>query len=146
MPIPAIAQSHGRTAALGKAAAGTPRLPYWPPASPPRLTVLVCHCACPDADAARRIAECLIAERLAACASVLPGMRSVYRWHGTVEHADEALLLIKTSRGCLAALTERVLALHPYELPELVAVEAAGGSAAYLDWVAAETAREPSGG
>jgi periplasmic divalent cation tolerance protein len=108
------------------------------------LTVLVCHCACPDADSARRIAERLVEERLAACASVLPGMHSVYRWQGQVERADEVLLLIKTSHERLPALTECVLALHPYELPELVAVEAAGGSPAWLDWVMAETAREPA--
>lgn len=108
------------------------------------LTVLLCHCACPDADTARRIAECVVDERLAACANVLPGMHSVYRWQGQVERADEALLLIKTSRERLPALTGRVLALHPYELPELVAVEAAGGSPAWLDWVLAETVREPA--
>lgn len=108
------------------------------------LTVLLCHCACPDADTARRIAERAVDERLAACASVLPGMHSVYRWHGQLERADEVLLLIKTSRARLPALTKRVLALHPYELPELVAVEAAGGSPAWLDWVVAETAQEPA--
>jgi periplasmic divalent cation tolerance protein len=108
------------------------------------LTVLVCHCACPDADTARSIAESVVEERLAACASVLPGMHSVYRWRGQVERADEVLLVLKTSRGRLSALTERVLALHPYELPELVAVEAAGGSPAWLDWVVAETAQEPA--
>lgn len=105
----------------------------------PCLPVLVCHCACPDADTAERLAQRLVEERLAACVNVLPGMRSVYRWQGTVERADEVLLMIKTSSERLAALTERVIALHPYELPELVAVEAAGGSAAWLEWVAAET-------
>ena len=115
-----------------------------PHRSRPRLTVLICHCACPDLDTARRIAERLVEDRLAACASVLPGMHSVYRWQGQMERADEALLLIKTSRERLPALTECVLALHPYELPELVAVEATGGSPAWLDWVVAETEREPT--
>ena len=109
------------------------------------MTILVCHCACPDADSARRIAERLVEERLAACASVLPGMHSVYRWREQVERADETLLLLKTSRERLPALTERVLALHPHQLPELVALEAAGGSPAYLDWVAAETRVETTG-
>ena len=108
------------------------------------MTVLVCHCACPDPESARRIAERLVGDRLAACASVLPGMHSVYRWQGRMEHAEEVLLLVKTSRERLPALTECLLALHPYELPELVAVEAAGGSSAWLDWVVAETAREPA--
>ena len=122
------------------------RLPYGAPNDHPRLTVLVCHCACPDLDTARRIAERLVGDRLAACASALPGMHSVYRWQGRVERADEALLLIKTSRERLPAMVECVRALHPYELPEVVAVEAAGGSSVWLDWVVSETAREPASG
>ena len=103
------------------------------------MTVLACYCTCPDADSAGRLARTLVEERLAACASVLPGVRSVYRWQGAVEEADEVLLLVKTTRARLAALAERVQALHPNELPELIAVEAAGGLPAYLDWVVAET-------
>ncbi|HSR65662.1 MAG TPA: divalent-cation tolerance protein CutA [Xanthomonadaceae bacterium] len=103
------------------------------------MAVIVCFCTCPDADSAARLAETLVDERLAACVQVLPGVRSVYRWQGAVERADEVLLLIKTTHARLDALAERVRALHPYELPELVAVEAAGGLPAYLDWVAAES-------
>jgi periplasmic divalent cation tolerance protein len=103
------------------------------------VSVLVCFCTCPDAASAERLAEALVVEQLAACVNVLPGLRSVYRWQGGVERADEVLLLIKTRRERLDALTARVQALHPYELPELVAVEVAGGLPAYLDWVAAET-------
>ena len=100
------------------------------------VTVLVCFCTCPDTATAQAIADVLVGERLAACVNVLPGLRSVYRWQGAIERADEALLLIKTVRGQLPALQARVVALHPYELPELVAVEVAGGLAAYLDWIA----------
>ena len=103
------------------------------------MSVLVCFCTCPDAASAERLAEALVVEQLAACVNVLPGLRSVYRWQGGVERADEVLLLIKTRRERLDALTARVQALHPSELPELVAVEVAGGLPAYLDWVAAET-------
>lgn len=103
------------------------------------MTVLACTCTCPDLASAERLAGALVDERLAACVQVLPGLRSVYRWDGAVERADEVLLLIKTTRERLDALTARVRALHPYELPELLAVEAAGGSSAYLEWVAAET-------
>ena len=81
----------------------------------------------------------LVEERLAACASVLPGLRSVYRWQGAIERADEVLLLIKTTRERIEPLTARVASLHPYELPEVVAVEVAGGLAAYLDWVEEQT-------
>jgi periplasmic divalent cation tolerance protein len=100
------------------------------------VSVLVCFCTCPDTATAQAIADVLVGERLAACVNVLPGLRSVYRWQGAIERADEALLLIKTVRGQLPALQARVAALHPYELPELVAVEVAGGLAAYLDWIA----------
>lgn len=97
------------------------------------------HCTCPDDASAARIADALVAERLAACVSRLPGVRSSYRWQGAVEHADEVLLLIKTTAARLDALVARIQALHPYELPEVIAVEATGGASAYLAWVADET-------
>ena len=103
------------------------------------MTVLVCFCTCPDADSATRLADALVAERLAACVNVVPGLRSVYHWQGAIERSDETLLLIKTSRDRLEALTMRVRDLHPYELPELVAVEVTGGLSTYLDWVAEQT-------
>jgi periplasmic divalent cation tolerance protein len=109
---------------------------------------LVCLCACPDAGVAERIARALVHERLAACANLLPGMRSVYRWRDAVEEADEVLLLAKTTRAGLPALQARIEALHPYEVPELLAVEAAGGLPAYLGWIAdnvavAQVAHDP---
>ena len=103
------------------------------------MTVLVCFCTCPDADSATRLADALVGERLAACVSVVPGLRSVYRWQGAIERSDESLLLIKTSRDRLDALTARVRDLHPHELPEVVAVEVAGGLSTYLDWVVEQT-------
>lgn len=113
------------------------RLGYAPAASClPPVTVLVCFCTCPDTETAQRIADALVTERLAACVNVLPGLRSVYRWQGAIERTDEVMLVIKTMRGRLEALTARVNALHPYELPEVLAVEASGGLTAYLDWVA----------
>ena len=101
------------------------------------MTALLCFTACPDAAPAQRIAEALVEERLAACVSVLPGMRSTYRWEGAIERADEVLLLVKTVPVRLAALQARIVALHPYELPELIAVEA-GGLPPYLQWIARE--------
>jgi periplasmic divalent cation tolerance protein len=107
------------------------------------LSALICYCSCPDAGAAAAIGEALVRERLAACVNLLPGMRSIYRWQDKVEQADEVLLLIKTRAGRLDALAARLQALHPYELPELIAVRAAGGLPAYLAWVDAETSEEP---
>ena len=103
------------------------------------MPVLIVHSACPDAATADAIARVLVEERLAACVQVLAGMRSTYRWAGAIEQADEVLLVAKTRDDRLDALIARVRALHPYELPELVAVEAAGGLAPYLAWVTEQT-------
>lgn len=94
---------------------------------------------CPDPQTADVLARSLVEERLAACVNVLPGVVSTYRWQGAVERADEVMLLIKTTADRQDALIERLQALHPYELPEAVAVEAVGGLAAYLAWVAEQT-------
>ena len=103
------------------------------------MSVLVAYCTCPDAASADAIAQALVAERLAACVNRLPGVRSTYRWQGAVEQADEVLLLIKTTAARVDALAARLRQLHPYELPELVAVEARAGLPDYLQWVAAST-------
>ena len=109
---------------------------------PPPMSALLCFSTCPDTAVAERIAETLVGERLAACVNVLPGLRSVYRWKGAVERADEVLLLIKTQPDHFHRLQDRLQQLHPYELPELVAVETDFGLPAYLRWVADETRLE----
>jgi periplasmic divalent cation tolerance protein len=93
----------------------------------------------PDEETGRRLAHALVEERLAACVNLLPGVRSIYRWKGAVEEASEVLLLAKTRAGRVAALAARVRALHPYELPEVVALPVTDGSRAYLRWVVAES-------
>lgn len=98
-------------------------------------TVLLCYCSCPDDARAQQIAHTLVAERLAACVNRLPGIGSTYRWQGKVVTDAEALLLIKTTAARFHALRERLLALHPYELPELIAVPVERGHPAYLRWV-----------
>lgn len=103
----------------------------------------LCLTTCPDRETAERIARQLVDERLAACVSLLPGVHSVYRWEGRVESGDEVLLLVKTTRELAGALTGRIVALHPYALPEVLAIEADGGLPAYLDWIARETAPGP---
>jgi periplasmic divalent cation tolerance protein len=96
---------------------------------------LLVYCTCPDTVVAEGIAETLVAERLAACVNIVPGLTSVYRWQGAVERAAEGLLLIKTTTGRYPVLEERLRALHPYELPEIVAVSLVRGLPAYLDWL-----------
>jgi periplasmic divalent cation tolerance protein len=103
------------------------------------VSVLLCLSTAPDLASARGLADALVGEGLAACVNLVPGLQSIYRWHGQVERNDEVLLLIKTTRTCLPALQDRIVALHPYELPEVLAVESAGGLPAYLDWVVSAT-------
>ena len=102
--------------------------------------VLLCYCTCPDPASAARLAEALVEERLAACVNRLPGVSSTYRWEGKLATDVEALLLIKTTAARFEALKARLLELHPYELPELIAVPVERGHEAYLDWVRAGVA------
>jgi len=94
----------------------------------------------PDAATAERIAEALVAERLAACVNLLPPATSVYRWEGRVVRESEVVAWAKTTRRRLGGLTSAVVAHHPYDVPCVVAYPATGGSAAYLDWVSDEVA------
>ncbi len=89
-------------------------------------------------DEAARLAQALVNERLAACVTIIPGLRSIYRWQGRVETADEVLLVAKTARHLLAAVTERVRALHSYSVPEVIALPITGGAVPYLEWLTAQ--------
>jgi periplasmic divalent cation tolerance protein len=100
------------------------------------LVVLV---TTPSAERAAEIARAVVEERLAACGNVVPGLRSIYRWEGKVQDDAEALLVLKTTRARFDALRDRVLALHPYEVPEVIALPIEAGSARYLAWIADET-------
>lgn len=101
--------------------------------------ILLCLCTCPDAESATKLAETLVGERLAACVNRLPGVFSTYRWQGEVNTDSEELLLIKTAADRFETLKARLLELHPYELPELIALPIERGHAAYLDWVRSTT-------
>jgi periplasmic divalent cation tolerance protein len=96
------------------------------------IVVLV---ACPNLRAGEAIGRTLVKECLAACANVIPGVTSIYRWQGKVCRDREALLLIKTRRSRFAALTRRVQDLHSYAVPEIVALPLSAGSPTYLAWV-----------
>jgi len=95
----------------------------------------------PDRPAAERLADALIEKRVAACVNILAPCRSVYRWKNGLQHDEEHPLLIKTTAEQYPALEAAIRAGHPYELPEIIAVPVERGLPAYLDWVAAETAR-----
>lgn len=84
------------------------------------------------------LARRLLEARLAACVNVLPRMRSIYRWQGRVETADEHLLVVKTRRDRVHELEAALVAAHPYEVPEFLVLPVVGGAAAYLAWVIGE--------
>jgi periplasmic divalent cation tolerance protein len=92
---------------------------------------------CADRASAESLARALVEERLAACVNLVPGVRSIYRWEGAVEEADEVLLVIKTRAAAVDALTRRIEALHAYEVPEVLVLGVEAGAAPYLAWLAA---------
>lgn len=105
------------------------------------MPVAVVFSTFPSPDTAAEIARTLVDERLAACVNLVPSVRSIYRWQGQLCEEAETLAIIKTTSERLDALTVRLTALHPYEVPEVVAVPVTGGHAPYLAWVAGETAK-----
>ncbi len=98
------------------------------------MDAVVCLVTTPPQQAAP-IAEALVARELVACVNIVAHVQSVYRWKGAVEHDDEALLVMKTTRAAIPALEAALGELHPYETFELVALDVAGGSADYLAWI-----------
>jgi periplasmic divalent cation tolerance protein len=104
------------------------------------MSTLLVFTNLPDRAAAERLADSLVEKNLAACVNILAPCRSVYRWQNDLQHDEEHPMLIKTTAERYAALEETIRAVHPYELPEIVAVPVERGLPAYLDWVAAETA------
>lgn len=103
------------------------------------MSPLLVLSSCPDRASAEQIADALLARRVAACVNLLPGIESRYHWKGRIESSVEVILLIKTARDRLDALTAAIRSLHPYELPEVIAVEPASGLDAYLRWIVQET-------
>jgi periplasmic divalent cation tolerance protein len=113
------------------------------------MAVLFVYATAGDAAEARRIAHAVVEERLAACANIFDGMRSVYWWEGKVQEGSEAVLILKTTEDRLAALLARVKALHSYDCPCIEALPVVAGHQPFLDWVLQETqgrAAEATGG
>ncbi len=100
---------------------------------------LVIFCTCPDRQSAEHIGSVLVEERLAACVNLISGLTSIYRWQGKLQKEPEWLLLIKTTGACFEALRARVRALHPYEVPEIIALPISYGDPAYLNWLTENT-------
>lgn len=106
----------------------------------PGADVRVAFATAPDAEVAARIARALVEEELAACANLVSNVRSIYRWQGKLEDESEVMLILKTRADRVDALAERLRALHPYDVPELLVLPVESGLPAYLDWVRGATA------
>ena len=89
----------------------------------------------PDAETAREVGTLLVRERLAACANVVPGVTSIFRWDDEIRADAEVLVVLKTTADAAERLGERIAALHPYDVPEVLTLDVAGGHAPYLQWV-----------
>lgn len=103
------------------------------------MNARIVFCTCPDEAVASHLARVLVGERLAACVSIVGDVSSTYRWNHAVQTDAEKLLVIKTSADRFDAMQARLVALHPYETPEVLAIEPVAGSAPYLAWIDRET-------
>lgn len=100
---------------------------------------IVVYSTCPTLEDAQRLATALVEQRLAACVNIVDGVHSVYRWQEAIENSPELMLIIKTRRGHFPALRAALERLHPYKLPEIIALPVVDGSPAYLNWLDKET-------
>jgi len=96
----------------------------------------------PDVELARSMARTLVELRLAACVNIMPAVESVYQWQGQVEQASEVTLMVKTAQDRYAELEAVIKAVHPYDVPEIIAIPIKDGLPAYLQWIATETRKE----
>ena len=103
------------------------------------MEVILVFCTFPDAEQARQIGTSLVNAKLAACVSLVPGIESIYHWQGKVETSQEVLALFKTTASCYPELEQRLIELHPYDVPEILAVSPNAVSPAYAQWVGDST-------
>lgn len=96
-------------------------------------------CTCPDVETAQALARQLVESSLVACVNVVPGLRSIYRWNGSVQEDAEVLMILKTTGDRLEVARERLVQLHPYDVPEFVALAVSNGHDSYLQWVVDST-------
>ena len=109
---------------------------------PTMSTTVIILTNVPSPALARDIARHLVENRLAACVNIMPAMQSVYRWQEQVEQAEEVALIIKTTSERYSDVEQAISAMHPYDVPEIIAVPVAAGLPEYLDWVVSETKKD----
>jgi periplasmic divalent cation tolerance protein len=98
-------------------------------------SILITLCTCPNQESAEEIASSLVEQGVAACINIIPKLTSIYKWQGKLEKDSEALMLIKTDQSRYQDLEQALTTLHPYELPEIIAVPVEQGLTGYLNWV-----------
>jgi periplasmic divalent cation tolerance protein len=101
-------------------------------------SVVVVLSTFPSADVAAAVARTLVEERLAACVNIVPAVRSIYRWESAIHDEAEVLAIVKTTAARVVAMRERLVELHPYDVPEALELSVAGGHPPYLAWVTSE--------
>ena len=99
----------------------------------------------PDMEVALELGRRLVEERLAACANIVPGLTSIFNWQGEVKDESEVLMVLKTTGSVVDALVERAASLHPYDVPEVLALPVVDGYRPYLEWVRSEVGVEKQG-
>ncbi len=104
------------------------------------------YVTCSSVNEARQIGGTVVRERLAACANIIDGMQSIYWWEGEVEEGAETVLILKTAATNVVALSERVQALHSYDVPCVAEIPLGGGNADYFDWIVAQSGTDTSSG
>ena len=104
-----------------------------------KVEVIIILITVPDVKSAEKIAAMLVEKSLAACVNIITGVKSVYRWEGELNHDDELLLLVKTVRDNFDAISLAVKSIHPYDLPEIIAVPVVNGFNPYIEWIKDET-------
>lgn len=102
-------------------------------------TFYILYCTTPDQKTAGQIADVLVGDKLAACCNIIPGISSVYAWQGKVQKDSECLMLIKTVKSRIEQIKEKITALHPYDVPEIIATPIAAGNTPYLKWIEEST-------
>ncbi len=102
---------------------------------------IIVFCTVPSPDVGIKIAEDLVSKEYAACVNIIPGLMSVYRWKGNVCRDNELLLVIKSRGSLFDAISSRIKAMHPYEVPEIICYDISGGSEPYMEWLLRNTIR-----
>ena len=104
----------------------------------PETPLVVVLTTAPEREVAERLARSLVEERLVACANIVPGATSIYRWQGEIHHDSEVMIFLKSTEAMTAALCDRINQLHPYDLPEVLVLPVSGASDPYAEWVGGE--------